>query len=109
GQLHLANFRAEVAEGSDRRRDAALRALADLVVGLVEMMDHADLEALDGAAELSGIVRDRTRGARRIARVMAGEGLQQPRAIRGGPRHRADMIEAERLRRDPGAADRSIG
>src|SRR5438067_194803 len=73
------------------------------------MMDDADLHALDAAAEPRRIVGDRPVGARRIARVVAGEDLQHQRAILGGPRHRADVVEAECRRGDPGAADETVG
>ena len=46
-----AQFGAKVAKAGQGGVDAALGALADLVVDLVEMVDHADLEALDPAAE----------------------------------------------------------
>src|SRR6185312_6927612 len=108
-QLHLANLRAEPAEGFDRGGNAALRLVADLVVDLVEMVDDADLETLDAGADPGAVVGDRPVGAGRVARVVAGERLQHDRAILGGPRLRADMVEAERGRRNPGAADETVG
>ena len=108
-ELHLADFRAEPAQRIDRGGDATLCVVADLVIGLVEMVDHADPGALDPAAERRGVIRDRPVGAGRVARIMAGERLQHQRAILGGPRHRPDMVEAERRRRDFGAADEPVG
>ena len=98
-----------VAERGDRRVDAALRAVAHLVVQLVEMVDHADAQALDAATELRGVVRDRSRRAGRIARIVAGERLQHQRAVLGGPCHRPDMVQREGRRCDAGAADQPIG
>src|SRR5580704_11243542 len=51
-QLDLADLGAGITERADRCSDAALRAVADLVIGLVEMVDDADLEVFDAAAEL---------------------------------------------------------
>ena len=92
-QLHLADLGAEIAERGDRLGDAALGALADLVVDLVEMMDDADPEPLDAAAQRGAVVGDGPVGARRVARVVAGKRLQHDRAILGRPRHRPDMVE----------------
>ena len=55
------------------------------------------------------VIRDRPVGAGGVARIVAGERLQHQRAILGGPRHRADMVEAEGGRRDAGAADETVG
>ncbi len=60
-------------------------------------------------AEERGVIQHRPLGARRVARVMAGQGLQHQRAILGGPRHRTDMVEAEGGGGDPGTADEAIG
>ena len=58
-QLDLADLGAEVAEDRDCRSDAALRALADLVVGLMEMVNDTDPQPSDAAAELGRVIRDR--------------------------------------------------
>jgi hypothetical protein len=68
-QLYLADLDAETPEGVDRCGDAALGIVADLVVGLVEMVDYADLEALDLAAECGAIVRNGPISARGVARI----------------------------------------
>src|SRR6202035_2820843 len=107
-QLDLADLGAEIAERADGCSDAALRAVADLVIGLMEMVDDADLEVFDAAAELRGVIRNGPRGAGWIAGIVACEGLQHQRAILCRPRHRPDVIERERGRRDPGAADEAI-
>jgi hypothetical protein len=79
------------------------------VVGLVEMMDDADLDALEAAAERGAVIGDRSVGAGRVARVVAGERLEHDRAILGGPCHRADMVKGERRRRDAGAVHETVG
>ena len=108
-QRHLADLGAKTAQRRDRRIDAALRAVADLVVHLVEVVDHADAHALDAGAEQRGVVGIGSRRAGGIARIVAGERLQHQRAVLRGPRHRTDMIERERRGCDAGAADQPIG
>src|SRR5205823_12135797 len=107
-QVDLADLGAELAERGDRRIDAVADAVADLVIDLVEMMDDADPHPLDPAADQRSVVGYGPRGARRIARVVPREGLQHQGAILGRPGHRADMVEAERGRGNPGAADEAV-
>ena len=59
-------------------------------------------------AQQRRVIGDRPFGTRRVARIVSGQGLQHQRAILGGPRHRADMVEAEGGRRHAGAADETV-
>ena len=108
-QRNLADLRTKTAERGDGGIDAPLRRRADLVVHFVEMPDHTDAHALDASAKLRGVIRDRPRCARGIARIVPGQRLQHQRTILRGPRHRTDMIERERSGCHAGAADQTVG
>ncbi len=107
--LHLADLGAKLAERGDRRIDAAADPVADFVIHLMEMMDDADLQSLDPAADKRGVIGYRPVGARRIAPVVPRQGLQHQGAILGRPGHRSDMVEAESRRGDPRATDQTVG
>ena len=56
----------------ERGGDAALGALTNLMVDLVEMVDHADLDPFDAVTQQCRVVGEGAPRTRRVARVVAG-------------------------------------
>ena len=73
------------------------------------MAHDADAQPLDVAGQGRAVVGQRVPRARRVLRVVAGDRLQQDRAILDGPGHRPGVVEAVRIGIDPVAADETIG
>ena len=72
------------------------------------MPDDADAQSPDIAGQRRPVIRDRAVGACRVLRIVAGNRLQQDRAILDRPRHRPGMIEGEGIGVDAGAADQTV-
>src|SRR6516162_304596 len=99
---------AEIFENLYRGGDALPGRLVRRIVGLVEMTDQADAQALDLTREGGPIIRHRAVGASGIGLIVPGHRLQQDCAILGSPRHRAGMIEREGQRQYARPADPAV-
>ena len=69
----------------------------------------SDPHTLQRPIEIGAIRRHRRLQRRRVTGVVAGDRLEQQRAVGGGAGHRADLIEARGEGHQPAAADAAIG
>ena len=72
------------------------------------MAQYADLQTADVGIECCTKVRDVMLDAARVLRIVAGDGLQQDRAILCAARHWTAVIEGEGIGNYPGAADQPV-
>src|SRR5206468_12550989 len=70
---------------------------------------HADTEPADPLAQRYQVVGDGLAARRRIGRVVAGERLEEQRAVLHRPRHRARVVEGPGERDDARAAHAPVG
>ena len=108
-QPNVLDHRAERAQDRQRflERGHDLGIGADVV--LVEMADDADAHPVQAVTQPRGVIGNGPVGARRVLRIVAGDGLQQDRDVGHGPGHRADMVEGEGVGIHAAPAHQAVG
>src|ERR687890_408732 len=74
-----------------------------------QLLYHPDPKARDTAFELCQVIRDLYVRARRVARVVAGDGLQEKSGVAHVTGHRSDLVQGRGERDEPVARDPPIG
>src|SRR5688500_5897869 len=100
--------RAEALEYRNRRFHHPPLVFGTGKVLLPVVAQHPDAKSLDAALEAGAVVGDRLLDAAGVSRVIAGDRLEQDRAVFDGSRHRAAMVERERIRDHPEAAHQPV-